>query len=68
MENSNNTFKDRLLAEQKELLERSSKLGGFIHTAKYQELPEVQQALLIVQLNAMVTYNSCLEQRIKYLD
>lgn len=61
------TFKDRLLVEQKELLEKIVKLKGFIATGAFNAVPEVQQVLLNVQLKAMETYSECLTQRLLLL-
>ncbi len=63
------TFKDRLLSEQKELNVKINKLDQFINSSnKYHDLNPVQRALLPVQLAAMVAYNTCLVHRISFLD
>lgn len=62
------TFKDRLLEEKEQLTERGNKLEAFINSGKYQELPPVQQSLLRIQLQAMVTYGQCLIERISWIE
>lgn len=58
------SFIKRLHDERDELNNRIDKLSKFIKTDKYLSLPIVQQSLLIVQLNAMQTYQECLWQRL----
>ena len=57
----------KLHAERDEIINRIDKLGEFIETDKYLNLPIIQQSLLNVQLNAMRTYQECLWQRLMYM-
>lgn len=56
-------FKTRLVGEQKELEERITKLETFLESQDSYEIDPVQRMLLVIQLNAMRTYNECLEAR-----
>ena len=60
-------FKTRLIAEQKELEEKLTKLNTFNEGEKVKELDSVQRTLLIIQAGAMYTYNECLKARIEIL-
>ena len=60
-------FKTRLIAEQKELEEKLTKLNTFNEGEKVKELDSVQRTLLIIQAGAMYTYNECLKARISIL-
>ena len=60
-------FKTRLIAEQKELEEKLTKLNTFNEGEKVKELNSVQRTLLIIQAGAMYTYNECLKARISIL-
>ena len=60
-------FKTRLIAEQKELEEKLTKLNTFNEGEKVKELDYVQRTLLIIQAGAMYTYNECLKARISIL-
>lgn len=62
------TFKDRLLEEKAQLDERGNKLETFIKSEKFDSVTKVQQTLLKIQLQAMVTYGQCLMERITWLD
>lgn len=62
------TFKDRLLEEKSQLDERGSKLESFIKSEKFETVTSVQQTLLKIQLQAMVTYGQCLMERILWLE
>jgi hypothetical protein len=62
------TFKDRLLAEQIQLGERAEKLDTFIKSPAFPSISSIQQSLLRVQLAAMDTYNSCLLERLTWID
>ena len=57
-------FKKRLTIENDELVEKTCKLEDFLATDEAQEIDEVQLMLLRIQLNAMNTYLSCLQERI----
>jgi len=60
-------FKTRLIAEQKELEEKLTKLNTFNEGEKVKELDSVQRTLLLIQAGAMYTYNECLKARISIL-
>lgn len=60
-------FKARLEREQNELEERLSKLNAFLISEKFNDIDDVQQALLAVQAAAMNTYLQCLKSRMKRL-
>lgn len=60
-------FKARLIAEQKELEEKLTKLNTFNEGEKVKELDSVQRTLLLIQAGAMYTYNECLKGRIALL-
>lgn len=61
-------FKERLELELKELKEKSNKLENFVYdTEKFSKVSPIQQSLLRVQLNAMYTYEICLEERLANL-
>ena len=60
-------FKTRLIAEQKELEEKLTKLNTFNEGEKVKELDSVQRTLLLIQAGAMHTYNECLKGRIALL-
>lgn len=57
-------FYGRLLVERTELTERIKKLESFFSTAAFARLNDIQSALLLVQLQAMKTYEQCLHERI----
>ena len=57
-------FKTRLQAEQSELQEKLTKLNSFIGTENFDKIDDVQKALLKTQAQAMVTYLTCLDQRL----
>jgi len=61
------TFKDRLIKEQVELEEKLNKLDNFIVSEKFNEIDDVQKALLQVQATAMNSYNQCLKERLERL-
>ena len=62
------TFKDRLLVEQKELLEKIVKLKSFVMSEKIYTIDPLQGAMLQVQLKAMETYSECLAIRLSNLN
>jgi hypothetical protein len=62
------TFKDRLLEEKAQLDERGNKLESFIKSEAFGNIAPVQQSLLRIQLQAMVTYGQCLMERISWLE
>ena len=56
-------FRQRLKDELSELSEKTNKLESFTDTKEFDKLSQIQKSLLIVQLNAMHTYCSCLYER-----
>jgi hypothetical protein len=60
-------FKTRLVEEQTQLEEKLMKLDAFRMSEKFEEIDDVQKALLNVQSASMNTYNQCLKQRIARL-
>ena len=60
-------FKTRLTTEQEELLSKMVKLEEFIKSNEYETIEENQQILLVIQFNAMRTYNAVLVSRIALL-
>ena len=57
--------KERVEKELDELLERISKLTNFIKTENYNNLSEIQKALLIAQCDIMLAYTDILKLRLK---
>lgn len=62
------TFKERLLDERNQLRDKLDKLTPFVKSQKIDDLPDTQQALLIVQESAMRTYLMCLQERLYDLE
>lgn len=62
-----NTFKDRLQKEFEELQEKKSKLESFVNSNKINTVTPIQKSLLVVQLDAMNTYATCLYERLQNL-
>lgn len=62
-----NTFKERLQKEFEELQERKSKLESFVNSDKINTVTSIQKSLLVVQLDAMSTYATCLYERLQNL-
>lgn len=60
-------FKIRLKKEFEELKDKISKLESFINSKKIDTVIQIQKSLLIVQLDAMQTYATCLYERINNL-
>ncbi len=60
-------FKERLVEEQAQLEEKLMKLDAFRMSEKFEEIDDVQKALLNVQSAAMNTYNQCLKERLERL-
>lgn len=55
--------------EEKDVLDkRIEKLKSFIATAKFKDIPFIQQQLLVAQMVSMVTYSSILDARLALLD
>lgn len=61
-------FKSRLLEEKAQVDERGNKLESFIKSEKFGSVTPVQQSLLKIQLQSMVTYGQCLMERISWLE
>jgi hypothetical protein len=62
-----NDFRQRLIEEDKALNEKIIKLAEFMHTERFTGIDLVQQVLLKAQHSAMVSYSTCLTERIKHL-
>jgi hypothetical protein len=60
-------FKERLIQEQKDLLEKIEKLAIFLMSEVFRALLKEEQDLLTIQLYAMGTYNTILLARIDRL-
>lgn len=61
-------FHVRLLQELNDLLAKKTKLHEFLISEKVKNLKHIQQSLLWVQLTAMDTYATCLQERINDLE
>ena len=61
------TFKDRLYLEFNDLEDKIGKLESFVNSKILFEIPNIQKVLLCVQLDAMKTYATCLNERIDNL-
>lgn len=61
-------FKTRLLEEKQQLDERAGKLHAFINGSKFNTISLIQQSLLKVQYQAMITYGMCLDERVDWLE
>ena len=62
-----NTFKERLQEEYEELLKKTLKLQHFLVDDEFNNITPIQKSLLFIQLNAMKTYASCLNERLQNL-
>ena len=60
-----NDFKDRLIAEYKELVERITKLSTFINADMFQILEEDERNDMKEQLKVMIMYRTVLERRMR---
>lgn len=60
-------FKTRLKDEHNQLEEKFNKLKSFVESGKFYELDKHNRALLSIQLMAMKTYLTCLDERISLL-
>lgn len=61
-------FKERLIKEQKDLLEKVNKLSDFVcNSGKFSELDDKQQRLLQIQLGCMISYEGVLRLRMEDL-
>lgn len=63
-------FRDRLVDEKAQLEERAAKLQSFINddSSAFNSLDPAQKSLLKVQLQAMLTYDRCLFERISLIN
>ena len=61
------TFLTRLKKEEEELSIKMDKLGIFMCSEKFNNIPDIQKSLLRVQYMAMDTYKMCLLERINKL-
>ena len=59
------SFKERMLAEHKELAERVIKLSTFINGPIFETLEEDEQSDMKEQLRAMIVYRTALERRMR---
>jgi hypothetical protein len=60
------SFKERMIAEHKELAERVIKLSTFINSADiFATLEEDEQSDMKEQLRAMIMYRTALERRMR---
>jgi hypothetical protein len=62
-----NDFKERLRVELEELQEKAGKLSAFIMSDAFMAVDPIQKSLLEVQYQSMITYATCLQQRITNL-
>lgn len=58
-------YQERVIAERDELYKDFTKLGSFIRSNTFKELPGIDKRLLVAQKSAMETYLDILEIRIK---
>lgn len=58
------SFKDRLEQENSDLEEKIIKLNTFVCTEAFNKIDPLQMSLLKIQLQAMITYNQCLNERL----
>jgi hypothetical protein len=59
------SFKERMIAEHKELAERVVKLSNFINADVFQMMEEDEQSDMKEQLRAMIQYKVALERRMR---
>ena len=62
------TFLERLRDEETQLSEKITKLQNFVYSDKFREIEEIQKSLLKIQLNAMKTYQVCLNERLYHIN
>ena len=63
--NTMESFKERMIAEHKELAERVIKLSNFINADIFKTLEEDEQNDMKEQLRAMIMYRTALERRMR---
>ena len=61
------TFLTRLKKEEEELSIKIDKLDIFMYSDKFNSIPDIQKTILKIQYMAMVTYKTCLLERIEKL-
>ena len=61
-------FLSRLRLEKQELSEKVESLQKFIDSDAFKTIGNVQQTLLNIQINAMITYKQCLLERLVRLE
>ena len=61
------TFLTRLKKEEEELSIKLDKLYTFMYSDKFNSIPDIQKTILKIQYTAMVTYKTCLLERIEKL-
>ena len=61
------TFLTRLKKEEEELSIKLDKLHTFMYSDKFNSIPDIQKTILKIQYTAMVTYKTCLLERIEKL-
>lgn len=59
-----NEWQERVVKERGELVEKADKLSTFLHSARAEEIADVDRTLLILQHKAMAEYATILEWRI----
>jgi hypothetical protein len=59
------SFKERMIAEHKELAERVIKLSNFINADLFKTLEEDEQNDMKEQLRTMIMYRTALERRMR---
>lgn len=59
-----NTAKERVIKEWRELDEKIDKLVSFMGSPKYEKMTEAERELLLQQLNAMINYSRALRARL----
>ena len=63
-----NTYQERLEQEEAELSGRISKLGSFLRKETDVKVSKIEEDLLFIQYEAMLTYQRILLTRIEYLE
>lgn len=61
-------FKERLIDERDQLEEKLAKLEAFMDSDKFDSIETMQMSLLHVQMAAMNTYYTVLEERIAWIN
>ena len=63
-----NTYQERLEQEEAELSGRISKLGSFLRKETDVKVSKIEEDLLFIQYETMLTYQRILLTRIEYLE